>query len=234
MEACGELARTLETMGDRHGAAGAWVAFGMHQQAHERFCDATRAFGYAIENKTDCLRALINIGKCHLALEQPREAVQHLRVAVSVDPEQPSAHIMLGQALHAIGDRNEGWREFEWLCHPHSAAFRHFERPVWDGTRGVGKRILLWSDTGQDLKDALFFLRYATTVRQLVGFVVVECPPALAARGFSGPKGIDMIDLVYYTPAWPWGDAKTAHGHRGCGSRPTRCRSRADTRSISG
>ena len=48
----------------------------------------------------------------------------------------------------------------------------------------------------------------------------------------KGDERIDTIDPVYYTPAWPWDDARTGHARQGCGLRQTSCPSRAGIRSI--
>ena len=46
----------------------------------------------------------------------------------------------------------------------------------------------------------------------------------------KGDERIDTIDPVYYTPAWPWDDARTGHARQGCGLRQTSCPSRAGIR----
>ena len=57
-------------------------------------------------------------------------------------------------------------------------------------------------------------------------------PLAPSSPWLKGDEGIDPIDPVYYTPAWPWDDARTGHARRSCGLRRTNCLSRAGIRSI--
>ncbi len=88
------------------------------------------------------------------------------------------------------GDFDRGWPEYEWRRRLPSIVWRHFDQPLWDGSRLEGRTILLHAEQG--LGDTLQFIRYAPLVKERGGTVIVECQPSLV-RLLAGTSGVDQL-----------------------------------------
>jgi tetratricopeptide (TPR) repeat protein len=166
-----KLVFVLELLGRSREVVGAWTALGDLLEGQGRFKEAQAAYARAVGGKSNCLRAVIGLGRVHSSLNEPNLAIRHFEAALTITPSI-AAHVGLGQALHAVGDER-AWNELAWHHDPASPDWRHVEQPVWTGFELQGRRILLWSD--EDVSDALLFIRYAQTAKALGGYVIVEC-----------------------------------------------------------
>ncbi len=73
--------------------------------------DARSHFQLAVEENPHYGEALIGLGKTEIALNQPAGAIEPLRQAIRVDPDNAQAHFVLGTALRRSGHAAEGIRE---------------------------------------------------------------------------------------------------------------------------
>jgi hypothetical protein len=106
-------------------------------------------------------------------------ALDYLRRAVALQPEDAAAHFHLAVALLRAGIWHEGFREYEWRwrVEQFAAQRRKFDVPEWTGKPLAGRRILLHGEQGAG--DAIQFVRYARLVRAAGGEVLIEILPHL-------------------------------------------------------
>ncbi len=106
-------------------------------------------------------------------------AMAALDRALGLKPDQPE--VQLNQALIRLsrGDFQEGWRQYEarWGTRQLDPDRRSFTMPLWDGSDGRGRTILIWAEQG--LGDTLQFCRYAPLLAGRGWRVVIEAPAPL-------------------------------------------------------
>jgi tetratricopeptide (TPR) repeat protein len=191
VDACRHLVLALELVGEAREAVGAWVALGIALESRGNFDEARIAFQQAVSRKPDCLKALLYLGRSHIALDQAREAVAPLERALKINPEFPLAHAELGRALYTIGDVERAWDELPWFSHPKGSEWRAFEQPRWDGTPLDGRSILVWAD--QELGDTIHFARYVPLLKTRgASSITLECQPRLISL-MSTLAGVDRV-----------------------------------------
>jgi hypothetical protein len=110
-------------------------------------------------------------------------------------PDNPQSHFELGCRLLAVGQFQEGWRDFEWRVR---YAKDHYEGllqrrnipariPHWNGEPLSERAIVLMAEQGYG--DSIQFVRYATQLARAGARVHVACPPALV-RLFRTVEGV--------------------------------------------
>jgi len=106
-------------------------------------------------------------------------AMAALDRALALKPDQPE--VQLNQALIRLarGDFSAGWRQYEarWGTRQLDPDRRSFTVPLWDGSDGAGRTILIWAEQG--LGDTLQFCRYAPLLAGRGWRVVIEAPAPL-------------------------------------------------------
>jgi TPR repeat/Glycosyltransferase family 9 (heptosyltransferase) len=98
------------------------------------------------------------------------EAVAEFRAALQIDPQLQDAHLKLGVLLLALGQWEEGWKEYEWRWFDNplpTRAYRAF--PKWRRQDLEGKTILLYSEQG--FGDEIMSLRF---INDLHNYCVME------------------------------------------------------------
>src|SRR5437868_13196903 len=88
------------------------------------------------------------------------------------------------------GDWERGWQEYELRWGSQGLPERGFPQPLWDGKNLKGRTILLHAEQG--LGDTIQFVRYAASVKELGGRVLLVCQRALLPL-FGSLKGIDQM-----------------------------------------
>lgn len=147
---------------------------------------------------------LSNLGALFFDQGRVRAAEDTLRAALAMDPEQPSAHINLGQLLLSLGRLPEGFEHTEMRYRlkvpgsvpgfpatpPPGAARR------WQGEPLAGRRLLVWPEQGHG--DQLQFCRYLAMVRarQRPVFITCACTASLVEllRTLDGPDAVIALD----------------------------------------
>ena len=81
-------------------------------------------------------------------------------------------------------------RIYEWRWKTRQFKLRDFDQPLWDGAEFSDKTLLLHAEQG--LGDTLQFIRYASSVKNLGGRLVIECQSELV-RLLGGVAGIDQV-----------------------------------------
>ena len=143
------------------------------------------------------------------------DAVSCFEAALAAKPGYPQARWIRALAWLAAGDYERGWSEYEWRLKTEPHLIRHFARPRWEGTCGIGvspmtdrehgdshakgpvhgrdgrATILLYSEQG--LGDTIRFIRFTPMLAQIGAGVVVQCQPMLT-RLLRSVDGIDALD----------------------------------------
>ncbi|MEG4588135.1 tetratricopeptide repeat protein [Microcoleus sp. MOSTC5] len=166
--------------------------------------DALEYYHKALELLPNFVEAINNLGRTFLEKGAVENAIACYRRAIHLSPNHASAHLNLSLALLLVGDLENGLAEYEWrweikefhtghscfLTGPENTVSAREYRPLWDGSDLVGKTILLHAEQG--LGDSLQFIRYAASVKNKGGRVIVGCYPQLH-RLFATVDGIDLL-----------------------------------------
>ncbi|MBC8124069.1 MAG: tetratricopeptide repeat protein [Gemmatimonadaceae bacterium] len=168
--------------------------------AQQKLEMAEARYRQALSLKPDYAEAHDNLAGTLLELSRFTPALDAYRQALRLKPQAAQTHCNYALALLLTGDLEAGWAEYEWRWHQQLPADIS-ERPVWDGSPGLGT-ILLYSEQG--LGDTLQFIRYAPLVKAQGVRVVVACDPSLTSL-LASCAGID--DVVASGSALPDFDA---------------------------
>lgn len=141
---------------------------------------------------------LKNVGKVE-------EAVTTFRRAIALKPDGADAHWGLGQAALVSGDFNEGWREFEWRWKVHDdhrlePGLEHLAGPLWDGRDLAGQTLLIYCEQG--LGDSIQFIRYAKSLRNTAGRIIVLCQDPLCQLFKSAPDVDEIVAIGAPLPSY--------------------------------
>ncbi|MFT5684573.1 MAG: hypothetical protein ACI8RZ_005514 [Myxococcota bacterium] len=170
--ACSAALQAAEQAGDRidlFGRAGSFCLQQGHLSAAEHaFETITRLdSGWPVGHHL--------LGTCRMRQGRPVAAIAPLRQAASLEPNTPSIHTALAEALLSAGQLEAGWKQWTWrfggrIVPPHP----EHPAPVWDGTALNGRVLMLWLEQG--LGDQLQFVRF---VRRIQGRVWLQAPRRL-------------------------------------------------------
>ena len=131
----------------------------------------------------------LNLG---YALDRQRklgEALECYARAIGLDPALPEAHFNRSLALLALGDFDEGWKEYEWRWPASGFPRPALARPEWNGAPLDGGTLLVYTEQG--FGDAIQFARYLRLARARVGRVVLRSTPELR-RLFAALPDVDL------------------------------------------
>jgi Tfp pilus assembly protein PilF len=154
-----------------------------------------------IEDAVACLRAGLDIdpdsARLHhnlgLAFRQggdPAAAVRCFDRVLDIDPANVNAHFCRATALLLGGDYAAGFDDYEWRWRMPGGKPRRFASAAWDGAADAAATVLLHHEQGHG--DSIQFARFVPLVRERVGRVVLECPPALT-RLLATVDGVDEV-----------------------------------------
>jgi len=105
-------------------------------------------------------------------------------------PTTPSSHVVRAHVRLALGD-DSAWHETEWRTRTaaYAPAVPTATLP-WDGTSSPGLRLLLIAEPEDE--DTIFFVRYASRLRDLGVETTLACPPTLATL-LAGVDGLERV-----------------------------------------
>lgn len=163
---------------------------GLLCQQQDRLTDAMESYQRVLKTAPKHVEAFNNLGNTLLALNRPMEAREAYCNALAVDAANTESIWNLGFVDLLLGNFEEGWRNYEWRFKQSQKTRRFSEHPRWQGEPLQGKRLLLWAEQG--LGDTIQMIRFAGSIKDAGGRVILECPKALAGLLKSVP-GIDEI-----------------------------------------
>jgi Flp pilus assembly protein TadD len=157
-----------------------------------RLDEAITAFEKALQLDPESADAHTNLGNALKGAGRFGDAVAACRKALAFRPDASVAHHNLGQILLLTGDFQNGWLEYEWRTRaaPDRIPNRRFDRPRWDGSPLVGRRLFVYGEQG--FGDTIQFARFIPTVSVVAGAVTFECQPMLH-RLFSRVAGVEKM-----------------------------------------
>ena len=151
---------------------------------------AIGCFQRALQLQPDFAAAHNNLGIVLTRQGELEPAIGCFQRALQLQPEFVEAHYNLSEAWLLMGDFEQGWREYEWRWRRKDARPMSFSQPLWDGSSLAGQKILLHTEQG--IGDALQFIRYARSVKQAGGHVILQCPRPMIPMLSTCP-GIDQL-----------------------------------------
>ncbi|MGH6883086.1 MAG: tetratricopeptide repeat protein, partial [Hypericibacter sp.] len=107
------------------------------------------------------------------------EAIACYGALLKLRPGDIDAHVNLGGSLLSVGRLREGWPEYDWRWKRKAEAERRnrpMPQPLWDGSRPLPGRLLVWNEQG--VGDEVMF---SSLLSELSGELdcVLECDPRL-------------------------------------------------------
>jgi tetratricopeptide (TPR) repeat protein len=156
-------------------------SLGVALTALGRWDEAEQCLKLALKLAPKLVNAYINLGELHRLQGRLEEARDAETKALQLDPNSVIARFDLSLIQLALGDFENGWRNYEarWAAPPLLGLRPGFSQPLWDGGDIAGKTILLYPEQG--LGDTLQFVRYAQVLSEQRGArVIVTSPPELA------------------------------------------------------
>lgn len=155
-----------------------------------RDLDARARFQRALDLHPDSALAVLGLGHVHDLRGERAEAIACYRRAIALDAELAEAHFNYALQLLAVGDFENGWKEYEWRWRLDTRTTRRPSAPHWEGEPLAGRTILLYAEQG--FGDALQFVRYAPLVARRGSRVLLRCHPELVEL-FSSIPELDAV-----------------------------------------
>lgn len=162
-------------------SSSAWVNKGNILLEKELFADARRCFEAALKLGQHLEESHIGLANLHNELKEYSLGLEHLSVALSINPQNYQAQWNKALSLLRLGQYEEGWKLYESRWHVSGMAehARHQNIPLWLGGESLaGKTILIHAEQG--FGDAIQMSRYLPLLAKENGAkVIFEVPPAL-------------------------------------------------------
>jgi tetratricopeptide (TPR) repeat protein len=168
----------------------AYNNIGVAFQEKGQLDEAITCYQKAIKRNPNYADAYNNLGYILQEKGQLNTAINYYKKALQLNPYLAGAHGHLSLALLLTGDYDQGWKEYEWRWRTKEAYPRGFSQPLWDGTDITGLTILLHAEQG--MGDTIQFIRYAPSVAQRCGKVIVECHRELTSL-LRNVEGVHQI-----------------------------------------
>ncbi|MBM3839870.1 MAG: tetratricopeptide repeat protein [Verrucomicrobia bacterium] len=136
--------------------------------------------------------ALTCLGVARTRQRRAWEALVSLEKAVSCNPRDSDAMINLAICELLLGRFVSGWKHYDarWTTQMTFCVPRRFSQPQWHGEHFAGRTLLLYGEQG--FGDTIQFVRYATSVAERGGRVILECQTSLKTL-LQSVAGIDQV-----------------------------------------
>ena len=161
--------------------------------------DALQSGLEAIRHSPDTAAHRVELALTHLTRGERDLASLRYREALAREPENPAAHMGLGELLLSLGEYPPGWMEYYWRNKLDQArgTLPKMSAAQWNGMKLPGGTLLLVADQG--FGDMIQFSRYIPWVKKRVPTLAIGWGPEVTALLGSHPD----IDICFGT----WADA---------------------------
>ena len=135
----------------------------------------------AIRHSPDTAAHRVELALTHLTRGERDLASLRYREALAREPENPAAHMGLGELLLSLGEYAPGWMEYFWRNKLDQArgTLPKMTAAQWNGMKLPGGTLLLVADQG--FGDMIQFARYIPWVKQRVPNLVLGWGPEVTA-----------------------------------------------------
>ena len=166
-----------------------------------RFEEAIKCYQKTISLQPNHPAAWYNLGKCYGEAGQPERALEAYNRQLELGGDQAGTRWNRSLANLALGNFQDGWRDYElrWQATPAAVGRRNFTIPDWTGEPLNGKTLFIYAEQG--LGDTIQFVRYAPLIVERGGRVIVECQPELVRLIQSMPSIEKVIPQGSPTPS---------------------------------
>lgn len=141
----------------------------------------------------------INLGVALKAIGCLRAAEHEIRSGLLRQPDDPGAHMSLATTLLAMGQVEEGLREYEWRHINQASHYDKFPAPRWTGQKLLNGTLLVWGEQG--VGDEIMFSQHLRDAAKLAPHMIVECDPRMKSIFERSYPGIEFIPKT--TPSSP-------------------------------
>jgi Flp pilus assembly protein TadD len=141
----------------------------------------------AIRHSPDTAAHRVELALTHLTRGERDLASLRYREAMAREPENPSAHMGLGELLLSLGEYAPGWLEYAWRNKLDQArgTLPKMVAAQWNGMTLPGGRLLLVADQG--FGDMIQFARYIPWIKPRVPHLSIGWGPEVTALLGSHP-----------------------------------------------
>jgi tetratricopeptide (TPR) repeat protein len=154
--------------------------------------EAEDEYRKAVELQPDFAEALNNLGSVIRRQGDLRTAMHWWQKSVDARYEYGEAHWNLALAALALGEFEEGWKNYEWRfkCDHSRAYWREYLVPRWTGFDISGKTILLYPEQG--FGDVIQFGRFIPQVAARGAKVILQCHKELIEL-MKSAEGVSQV-----------------------------------------
>ena len=159
----------------------------------------------AVKHSPDTAPHRVELALAHLARGEREAASLRYREALGREPDNPAAHMGLGELLLSYGEYPPGWMEYAWRNKLDQArgTLPRMAAAQWNGMNLPGGTLMLVADHG--FGDMIQFARYIPWVKRRVPRLVVGWGPEVTA--LLGPHP----DIDAHFPTWADAPAHDAY-----------------------
>ncbi len=156
-----------------------------------QYDDALVCYHRALQHCPGDSCSLNNLGVLLREMGRLDESLQVLETLATLHPDDGDGHWNRALSLLTAGDYTQGWHEYEWrFKRTKPVQIIDPGTPRWQGEALEGKTILLCCE--QAYGDSIQFVRFAATLADWGGTVVVHCPDHSLAGLLSGASGVSQ------------------------------------------
>jgi hypothetical protein len=143
--------------------------------------DALQSGLEAIRHSPDTAAHRVELALTHLTRGERALASLRYREALAREPENPAAHMGLGELLLSLGEYGPGWMEYYWRNKLDQArgTLPKMTSAQWNGMTLPGGTLLLVADQG--FGDMIQFARYIPRIKERVPNLVIGWGPEVTA-----------------------------------------------------
>lgn len=153
-----------------------WTALGHAAHQMQRNDEAVNCYMKAAELDNGYALAYSNGAATLIEMSQWEDGKKSAEIALTIDKDDPNAHMNMAYAHLALGDWTDGWKAFSLsLGGPWRREWTYGDETRWDGSEG--KNLVIYGEQG--LGDEIMFASCAPDAIKRSKKVYLDCDPKL-------------------------------------------------------